>query len=1032
MQANRERRLAVVALAAFVVCGSGGMKLVPALGAGPPATGAPGQSGLFPLSPQQSLACARVAPGFEVELFAAEPNLASPVAMVFDADGDVYVAEMLDYPIIRTPGMFGPFPEGQIRLLRTGERGEVVGSSVFATAVAAPTSVLPYDGGVLVSAAPDILFLKDTDGDGHADVRKVVLTGFDTRQDLYRLNSLFWGVDGWIYARGVGDTPIHWGDDPKGPALSTGGMNFRFRPWERKLEPVSGMSSCFGLTTDDLGHLFFSNSASHVYQVVFPDRYLKRNPYLAAPPLTTEISDHGGVARVFRISRPQPWRVERSEFWEKTGLTKKYFGQIEPRQDYMTATCGPLVYREAAFPAEYSGNYFVCEAVSNLVHRDLLKGPGPVFRAARADPGREFFASADNWCCPVYLQAGPDGAVYVVDMYRQIIEHAGPDGGRDVPNVPVEILQKYGLRAGSTTGRIYRIAPSGVGHGAKSQMTRAAPRVLARSLASPSAWWRSSAQRLILTEPTKADVAAITPVARQTSCTAARVQALWTLDALGQFDRSLVLAALHDGSPGVRENALRIAESRFSADPELVSAVLGMAGEPDPMVRFQLALTLGEVPSARRLEALAEVARRGASEPYLRSAVLSSAGDFPLELYRALATGEQAPGIPELCSEAARVIGARLNGKEIERLLDVVASQRREQVAEVLRALAAGIRSRGRKTLDLPGARAKLIALAGYRTDTAARAAAELQASIRLLTPHERESLIARASAAVTAEDRPLDERMKSIEALGTVDAPAALSVLELLLRPQVAEPLQIAALDALAEQSGPGVVKVLAGAWTSLPPTTQSRAIEVALGRKDRLGPLVEAISAGKIPAAAFGGAERARLLATSDKGVADTAATVFGKSVRLDPGLFDKARPALDLKGDPARGAVTFKKVCVTCHRVDGEGTDVGPNLASVRNHPREQILRDILYPSLSLSPQYHQYVVATADGRMISGLLSGSSATSYSIRKQGGEEVVVLRKDVEELRDTGVSLMPEKLLDGLGPQEISDLLEFVKRAE
>jgi putative membrane-bound dehydrogenase-like protein len=158
----------------------------------------------FPLSPEAGEKSFKVAPGFKVELLAAEPHLASPVAMTFDADGRIYVAEMLDYPIIRTPGMFGPFPEGQIRLLQTNDDGKVVKSTVFATGLSAPCSVVPYDGGVLVAAAPDIIFLKDTKGDGHADVRQVILTGFDDSQDLYRVNSLQWGIDGWIYARGVG------------------------------------------------------------------------------------------------------------------------------------------------------------------------------------------------------------------------------------------------------------------------------------------------------------------------------------------------------------------------------------------------------------------------------------------------------------------------------------------------------------------------------------------------------------------------------------------------------------------------------------------------------------------------------------------------------------------------------------------------------------------------------------------------------------------------------------------------------------
>ena len=188
-----------------------------------------------------------------------------------------------------------------------------------------------------------------------------------------------------------------------------------------------------------------------------------------------------------------------------------------------------------------------------------------------------------------------------------------------------------------------------------------------------------------------------------------------------------------------------------------------------------------------------------------------------------------------------------------------------------------------------------------------------------------------------------------------------------------------------------------------------------------------------GRSPADAFDPAQRARLLGSSDPAVAAAAKAVFGPASRtLDPKLFERSKGALDLRGDPARGAATFRKLCITCHKAGGEGAEVGPSLASVKNRPRDQILRDILYPSLTFAPQYHQYVVATNDGRLITGLLAASSATSYTIRRQGGEEVTVLRKDVEELSDTQAPLMPENLLEGLRPQEVADLLEFVKRAD
>jgi putative heme-binding domain-containing protein len=194
-----------------------------------------------------------------------------------------------------------------------------------------------------------------------------------------------------------------------------------------------------------------------------------------------------------------------------------------------------------------------------------------------------------------------------------------------------------------------------------------------------------------------------------------------------------------------------------------------------------------------------------------------------------------------------------------------------------------------------------------------------------------------------------------------------------------------------------------------------------------------MEAIRAGQIPADAFDPAQRARLIGSSDRAVATAAKTYFGEpGWNLDPKVLEKYKASLELRGDRSRGAETFKKLCIVCHITGGQGADVGPNLASVKNHPREQVLRDVLAPNASVAPQYHQYVVATNDGRLITGLLAASNATSYAIRRQGGEDVVVLRKDVEELTDTQVSLMPENLLGSLGPQEVADLLEFIKQTE
>lgn len=651
----------------------------------------------FALNPDEAIRTFQTLPGLKVELVASEPHVVDPVSMAFDEDGRIYAAEMLDYPLIRSEGMFGPFPDGQIRLMedRDGD-GVVDHSTIFATALSLPTSVLPYDGGVLVAAAPDIFFLKDTDGDGRADVREVVLTGFDTRNDLYRVNSLYYAPDGWIYARGNGDTPIHWGDDLEGPALSTKGGDFRFKPRERKFEAITGWSSCFGETCDDWGNRFVTNSAEHVTQFVLPRRYIARNPNLVAPRSRAAISDHEEIAKIFRTSPPQAWRVERGEMWEREGLTKKYFGNIEPRADYMTAVTGPLIYREALMP-QFRGHYFLCEAVGNLVHHDVLSGDGPVFTASRGEEGREFLTSSDPWFSPTFLTGGPDGAIYVCDMYRQMIEHPGSDGGRGVPNVPVPTMQKYGIRAGSTLGRIYRIAPENAPPMKRPHLGKATPQELAALLDNPGAWWRTTAQRLLLQKPETAPVADIARVAAQSSHAAARAQALWTLDALGKLDSALLRAVLGDGTEGVRQVAVQLAESRA----DLAPALAAMANDWNPSVRFQLAFSLGEQPaSGASLAALAKIAARDAGDRYLRTAVLSSATGRELELLESVLAGKDSvEPLADFCQETAQIIGARGDSAEAVKIEERARGTLPENVRAALRdGLEAGRKLGGKKT----------------------------------------------------------------------------------------------------------------------------------------------------------------------------------------------------------------------------------------------------------------------------------------------------------------------------------------------
>ena len=355
------------------------------------------QDSIGPLSPKEALKSFTVAKGFRIDLVAAEPDLLDPVAMAFDENGRIYVAEMIDYPL-------GP-PAGRIMLLEDLDGcGKIDRATVFADKIPYPTGVMPWRGGVLVTTAPDILFLKDTDGDGKADVREVVFTGFVEGNQQHRVNGLQFGYDNWIYGtNGDSGGNVRRGNSD-GPKISISNRDFRFRPDYSGFEGTAGRGQ-YSNTFDDWGNRFINDNSNHIRHPVLPLQYLARNPNLAVAAVEEGISDHGGSSQVFPTSKLQ----ERPNDPFAAGR--------------FTSACSVTIYRGGAFGPDFQGNAFTCEPVHNLVHRDIVVPKGASFVAKRGEEKAEFLSSNDNWCRPVNLCGGPDGGLYVLDMYRAVIEH---------------------------------------------------------------------------------------------------------------------------------------------------------------------------------------------------------------------------------------------------------------------------------------------------------------------------------------------------------------------------------------------------------------------------------------------------------------------------------------------------------------------------------------------------------------------------------------------------------------------------------
>ena len=369
-----------------------------------------------PLSPREELATFRIPDGFKVELVACEPDVVDPVAMAFDERGRMFVAEMRGYPNggVATGQQTG----GRIRCLEDRN-----GDGYFETAVTVadglrfPTAVMPWRGGVIIGNAPDILFCDD------AGRRRVLYTGFDLDNIQQLINSLQFGLDNWVHGcAGNKGGMIRCPDQPDLPPLALRGRGVRFRPGEPgSLQPTSGGGQ-YGLAADAFGNWFTATNSQHLRHIVLPDHVLARNPFLAVPAVTLDIPDHGAACKVFRISPFESWRVERTTRRVADPKFANWPSEEKVPGGYVTSGCSPLIYTADRFPPEYRGNSFVCDPANNLIHRDRLEPQGITFVARRADEGCEFLASTDNWFRPVWLTLGPDGAIYVLDFYREVIE----------------------------------------------------------------------------------------------------------------------------------------------------------------------------------------------------------------------------------------------------------------------------------------------------------------------------------------------------------------------------------------------------------------------------------------------------------------------------------------------------------------------------------------------------------------------------------------------------------------------------------
>lgn len=955
-----------------------------------------------PLSVDDALkAFVLASPDLKVELVASEPEIVDPVAIAFGNEGSMWVVEMRDYPYGPKPGS-SEKPRSRIKhLFDKNNDGRFETAVVYADELLFPTGILPWKDGIVVTLAGEIAFFADRDGDGKAEYRETWFTGFSQENSQLRANHPTLGPDGWIYvANGLrGGTIVaakpEW--KSKGQPVALAGFDFRFNPLTGESGAVSGNGQ-FGLCFDDSGNRFICSNRNPVQHVVLEDRYIRQNPFLAVKRTVQDVAAFAENSRLYPISQA----------WTTSTLHANQF----------TAACGVQIYRGDALPPEFMGNALTCDPTGNLVHREVLAAAGASFTGTSADGEQEFLASPDTWFRPVNLANGPDGALYVVDMYRAVIEH--PDW------MPSELKTRKDLYDGSDRGRIWRITsiePPNIQERPDEPINKLSVIDLIELLEHRNAWHRDTAMRVLLEANPRDVLDALKHNWKQNKLTRSRLRVLWMLKILDPRLTPAVLAWSE-----TRNRDARVREQVAAAIGENLDELLSpedaldlVDDETDDRVRFRLALDLSgpSVDAAIERKLLVHLLDHGAEDPWLRVAVATMRCDPADSLVVELLQHWQARGaIPdggaELVEELSEVVGAQMAPGTanlfLKTILEFDSPTLSSQVVFDLQL--AGLRGFGQ------GSTRKGVSLQSHFEKLAEP----------LRTEFDR--LLQRAVENCGDPEISAPRRLSSIRTLRFIPrAEAAPQLLNLAFSSEEIS-LRLAALDALTTSAAPVVGSRMLEVFDSQTPQMRRAILDVMLSDEARTGALISALESGRLKVTEIDVPRQARLTKHRNPDYAARAGKLFSAAISPDRNaVLSRYQAAIESKGDPKRGRAVFEKNCVTCHRVAALGINVGPDIGDSRDKTPAYLLTNILDPNRAVDANYFGYTLITRQGRVLTGLIRNETASSITIRQPEGKEETILRADVDELKSSGLSLMPVGLEKAISIEQMSDLISFLK---
>ena len=837
---------------------------------------------------------------------------------------------------------------------------------VFADGLDFAHSIMPYRGGLLVGAKTKILHLVDEDGDNVADRREILFDGFQPAHPQMQIGNPRWGIDNWVYLN-YGPGKVHSSREPE-RVVQLPRKDFRFHPQTFEFESDPGMGQ-FGNTVDRWGRRFYCTNRNPIITTFLPNELLKRNPYRVLSKAFYDVGKAGGETKVF------PLVSMKSNYLSHAGTH--------------TSACGTTAYLGdlAAGGKGFRDSVFVCEPIGHLVTRSIIESDGLRLVARRAEPNRDFLASTDTWFRPSSLATGPDGGLYLADMYRLWVEHP--------KFLPKEIAAKLDWRAGDDRGRIYRIVPKGAN--GKSYRAPTSIQEAVELLTAQNGWRQFTGQRLIVESQSKAVVPRLRELLNHENATT-RLHAMWTLSGLDALGSDELVGLLDDKSLHVRADALRLASDLLD-DEHLFRSVCKAAKADYVRIRYHAALALGESNRSEATRWLSTVAAQDGSDSLFVDGFLSSVSERSGAVIANLLGDTRfhsadRTGNADLIRRLAMVVGSRADMDEVADVLHLLTEQDPSSSwweVPLIDGLAQGFRRHRGTRLSIQSIIAK--------------PPSPLQGSVERL----KHSLVHYQNVAAN-EATDIDTRVASIALLAYQSSANAEPVFRSLLSRGAPTEVQSACIAAMVKSGFPNVATVLIETWPNLAPRVRTAAATELLRRTDSIQKTLVAMEAGTIDSKVLGIDQRVRLLKHSNVQIRETAIKLFGGAVSSDrEQVASNYAAALKLEGSFNRGREVFQRVCANCHRFNGSGHSTGPDLSDSANRSKAALLYDILDPNSKVEPRYLAQNILTNDGTVYRGLVASETADAVVLSMAGGKSATVRRDDIESLKVDEVSLMP-----------------------